>query len=153
MSPCTSICSFSVGPLTTDAPVANFFPSFFEASLSLTPKRSSPFTTVTHFRLLRTIFSITTSCFSFFFIFPPGSRFTSCLDVEVPPEGAAVVVPSPPLEEIPTDLSCSETLSASLSLLSLRRSGYSSGAFSINHGLHFSKSGPNSQYSAGRSSL
>lgn len=32
----------------------------------------------------------------------------------------------------------------------LRRSGYNSGAFLINQGLHFSKSGPNSQYSAGR---
>lgn len=25
--------------LTTDAPVANFFPSFFDASLNLTPKQ------------------------------------------------------------------------------------------------------------------
>ena len=65
MSPWTSICSFSVGPwnqfsrttyweniwakafpvptkqcqftLTTEAPVANFFPSFFDASLSFMP--------------------------------------------------------------------------------------------------------------------
>jgi hypothetical protein len=28
------------GTLTTEAPVANFFPSFFEASLSFTPKGS-----------------------------------------------------------------------------------------------------------------
>ena len=34
--------------------------------------------------------------------------------------------------------------------LPLTKAGYNSGAFLTSHGLHFSKSGPNSQYSAGR---
>ena len=35
-------------------------------------------------------------------------------------------------------------------LIPLRRSGYRSGKFWINQGLHLSKSGPNSQYSGGK---
>lgn len=34
--------------------------------------------------------------------------------------------------------------------LPLTKAGYNSGAFLTSHGLHFSKSGPNSQYSAGK---
>ena len=81
--------------------------------------------------------------FSLFFIFPPRRRLTSS---GFEAEEAA---PSPLPKEILVDCNYLVTLSASFAFDSLRRSGQRFGVFWINHGLHFLKSGPNSQYSTG----
>lgn len=69
-----------MGDLVTEQPHANFCLKAFEASLSLTPNRSSPDTMVIIFFLLRVLVSITTCAKQC----AKGVQITSCWEVQSP---------------------------------------------------------------------